>query len=98
MPSIPSMIRSARPIACRTSYPASYLAAMSGRVSSGPRGWVTAMTRPPLLLSAALPPTWIFWPAWMAVTAAPRAASSAPAYSASPPLSPVPASTTTRAP
>lgn len=92
------MITSARPIACRTSYPASYLAPTSGRVSSGPRGGVTVMTRPPWLLTAAAPPGWIFWPAWIAVTAAPRPASSAPAYSASPPLSPVPAITATRAP
>ena len=98
VPSIPSTIRSARPITRRASCPVSYLAPVSGRVSSGSRGGVTVTTRPPCLRSAAAPPGWIFWPAWIAVTAAPRPASSAPAYSASPPLSPVPASTATRAP
>ena len=56
------------------------------------------VTRPPAARSAAVPPAWAFGPAVIAVTAAPRRASRAPAYSASPPLSPLPASTTTRAP
>ena len=56
------------------------------------------VTRPPAARSPAVPPAWAFGPAVIAVTAAPRRASSAPAYRASPPLSPLPASTTTRAP
>ena len=56
------------------------------------------VTRPPAARRSAVPPSWAFGPAVIAVTAAPRRASRAPAYRASPPLSPLPASTTTRAP
>ena len=56
------------------------------------------VTRPPAARSSAVPPAWAFGPAAIAVTAAPRRASRAPAYRASPPLSPLPARTTTRAP
>ncbi len=56
------------------------------------------MTRPPAPTSALAPSACIRAPARRAVTDAPLRASRSPAYSASPPLSPVPARTTTRAP
>ena len=94
MPSRPSMIRSARAIT-----PPASRRRPSSPGSQGPPGSPgPPASRPPAARSPARPPSWTFGPAAIAVTAAPRRASSAPAYRASPPLSPLPASTTTRAP
>src|SRR5919197_1493009 len=63
------------------------------------RSSVASITRPPPRHSAPSPPRWTFsGESSSAVTAAPRLASRAPAYRASPPLSPDPTSTSTAEP
>src|SRR5699024_6764812 len=59
---------------------------------------VKARTRPPAARSAAAPSSCRRDPAVSAHTTAPRAARDAPAYRASPPLSPLPTMSTTREP
>ena len=66
--------------------------------TSGGAASSAATTRPPAARSAATPSSWALSESSTASTPAPRRASSAPAYSASPPLSPAPTSSSTRAP
>ena len=104
MPSIPSTIRSAYPIACRTSWPTSYFPRPGlSRLPEVDRCRVRGAGRlDPDDLAAGgkrgpRPPPHECAPPPAPAIAAPRRASRSAAYSASPPLSPVPASTTTRA-